>query len=188
MDTKGLLALDVETTGLDPDLAQIRAAALAATDGTRVLVSDDEPGLLRDLEAFVAHFPPEITIITWNGEEFDLPFLDRRFHATGIKSTLRVMLAAGTGKYGGRLYRGDWGGRRHLDIAPYFKEQAASLGVPWSLKPLARALLHVQPVEVDRSGAAIGRLEPDRLASYVASDAEITLGLAKRLILTFEPA
>lgn len=188
IDANSLLALDIETTGLDPDTAILRAAALAGSDGTSVLISDDEVALLGELERFIAGLALDATIVTWNGEEFDMPFLAWRFRVTGIKSTLRVTQLPKTGKYGGRLYHADWRGLRHLDIAPYFEREAESLRIPWSLKPVARALLGVKPVEVDRSGEAIGKLAPERLTSYVASDAEITLALAKRLALSLEPA
>jgi DNA polymerase elongation subunit (family B) len=188
IDANSLLALDIETTGLDPGTAILRAAAIANSDGTRVLIGDEEVDLLRDLEGFVAGLPLDVSIVTWNGEEFDMPFLAWRFKERGVESTLRVTRLPQRGKYGGHLYHADWGGRRHVDIAPYLKDQAASLGIPWSLKPVVRAVLGVEPVEVDRSGDAISRLDPGLLARYVASDAEITLALARRLALTLEPA
>ena len=75
-----------------------------------------------------------------------------------------------------------------MDIAPHFRKVAEALRVPWNLKPIARAVLGANPVEVDRSGPAIGQLNPDRLGAYVASDAEITLALAKRLMRNLVPA
>ena len=111
-----------------------------------------------------------------------MPFLAFRFERLGVRSSLRVMPMQSTGKYGGLLYRADWGGRSHLDIAPHFQKVAQTRQVPWNLKPIARAVLGADPVEVDRSGSAISRLDPERLGAYVASDAEITLALAKRLV------
>src|SRR6266545_1294066 len=49
IDEDGLVGLDIETTGLDPHKHRVLAAALAATDGTRVLVFEDEVHLLREL-------------------------------------------------------------------------------------------------------------------------------------------
>jgi DNA polymerase elongation subunit (family B) len=187
-DSDNLLALDIETTGLDPETNRLRAIALASPDAISVLISDDEPGLLRDIERFVSQVSLGTTIVTWNGEEFDMPFLAGCFRRTGVRSTLRVRPIAETGKYGGRLFRAEWGGLGHLDIAPFFKKQAESLRVPWSLKPVAHALLGVQPVEVDRSGSAIAQLDEDQLGRYVASDAQITLALARRLVPISEPA
>ena len=188
VDEDALVGLDIETTGLDPHKHRVLAAALAATDGTRVLVFEDEVHLLGELERLVSGLAPHAAIVTWNGEEFDMPFLATRFEERLVPSTLRVVPTRDVGKYGRPLFHAEWGSRRHVDIAAHYKDWAQSLGVPWNLKPVAKAVLRVKPVEVDRSGSAISQLDPEAIAQYVASDAEITLSLAVRLATTLEPA
>jgi DNA polymerase elongation subunit (family B) len=183
-----LVSLDIETTGLDAETERVRAVALAQVGGTQVLVSDDEVEVLIQLEDSVSALPSDVTIVTWNGEEFDMPFLATRFERMGVSSTLHVAPTAGVGKYGRSLFHAKWASRRHIDIAPFFKERAVSLGVSWNLKPVARAVLGYEPIEVDRSGSSIARLDPEELRLYVASDAEITLHLATRLGATLELA
>jgi DNA polymerase elongation subunit (family B) len=183
-----LVGLDIETTGLDPETDRVRAVALAASEGTQVLVSDDEVEVLLKLEDSISAVASDVTIVTWNGEEFDMPFLATRFERMGVPSSLHVVRTASVGKYGRCLFQAEWGPRRHVDIAPFFKERASSLGVSWNLKPVARAVLGIEPVEVDRSGSSIARLDPEELRRYVASDAEITLRLATRLGASLEPA
>jgi DNA polymerase elongation subunit (family B) len=188
IDAEALVGLDIETTGLDPDEERVLAAALAAANGTRVLVSDDESHVLTELERLVFELPSEAAIVTWNGGEFDMPFLATRFRLLHLASTLQVTPTPDVGKYGRPFFHAEWGSHRHLDIAPRFKNRAQSLGVSWNLKPVASVVLGVTPVEVDRSGSAIARLDPEELARYVASDADITRRLAMRLTDTLEPA
>ncbi len=188
IDEDALVGLDIETSGLDPEKNRIRGAALVTRDRSRVLVSDDEAHLLAELERLVSALPSDATIVTWNGGEFDMPFLATRFERRHVQSSLRVVPTSGVGKYGRPLFHAEWGSRRHVDVAPYFKDRAETLGVSWNLKPVAKAVLGVNPVQVDRSGSAIARLDPEELARYVASDAEITLRLAMRLAATLEPA
>ncbi|MFN8051966.1 MAG: hypothetical protein U0Q22_11040 [Acidimicrobiales bacterium] len=59
----------------------------------------------------------------------------------------------------------------------YRADVGASLGLSCALKSVAR-LVGLDPVEVDRS--AITELPADRLAAYVASDAEVTRELVLR--------
>ena len=63
----------------------------------------------------------------------------------------------------------------------FCKRVAHELGVPWQLKPVARALLGIDPVEVDNRGEAIAALNERELRRYLRSDIEITLALSKRL-------
>ncbi len=188
IDENELVGLDIETTGLNPHIDRVRAVGLAARDGTKVLVSDEELDLLTELEELVLALPARAAIVTWNGEEFDMPFLAMRFEQRDIASTLRVKPTAGVGKYGRPLFSAYWGSHRHIDIAPLYRREAESAGVAWNLKPIAKAFLGVQPVEVDRTGSSISKLERAVLARYVASDAQITLDLAIRLGTILEPA
>jgi len=176
-----LVALDIETTGLEAESSAVVAAALAARGGTEVFSTVDETALLAALEHAIADLPGRSTIVTWNGAEFDLPFLAKRYARRHVRSTLKVRLTGELGKYGKPLVEASWAGHPHVDIAPLFRETAARLGVQWSLKPVVRALLNTEPIEVDRHGEAIACLAPETLREYVTSDATITLGLAEML-------
>jgi len=181
-DHPSLVSLDIETTGLDPDRSEVRAVGLAADHWSAVLVGEDEPTLLRSLESLIANLGSGSVLVTWNGEEFDLPFLGRRFDICEVPTTLVVTPKHGIGKYGNPLFDATWGHRRHIDIAPHYKDTASSRGVPWSLKPVARAALGVTPIEVDREGSRIAEMSNKDLRAYVASDAEITRELAQRAL------
>jgi DNA polymerase elongation subunit (family B) len=81
--------LDLETTGLDPDLHRIFLVALRSPDGpTEVLEADGdgdvaEAGLIRRLLARVAALDPDV-IENHNLHGFDLPFLVQRARRLGV--------------------------------------------------------------------------------------------------------
>ena len=177
-------ALDIETTGLDP--AENRVLAVALDTGERVhsRVSRDESDLLLWLDELIESLPGDVELVTWNGEEFDLPFLHRRFEVNGIPTSLQIVPRHRTGKYGGWLFRARWGTHNHVDIAPSFRAIADDRSISWSLKPVARAILKLDPVEVDRKGESIEALDEDSLRVYVESDATITRHLCDWLIDT----
>lgn len=173
-----IVALDIETTGLDPGESTVIAAGLAGDGWVESCVSRDEQQLLQWLVERVRGLHPSTTLVTWNGSEFDLPFLARRFGVLGIDSGLKLRPTGELGKYGGDLYDGEWSGLHHHDIAPDFRDAAQEAGVRWSLKPVAKEVLSVAPVEVDRRGEAMAALDKATLRLYVESDAEITYKLA----------
>lgn len=171
-------ALDIETTGLDPNKNRVIAIAVDIGHSMHSRVSDDESALLIWLDELIESLPSEVDLVTWNGEEFDLPFLYRRFEVNGVPTTLRIEPRGRTGKYGGRLFRALWGERHHVDIAPSFRKIARERSVTWSLKPVARAILKLNPVEVVREGPSIEAMDEDSLRVYVESDARITRRLS----------
>lgn len=80
--------VDIETTGLTPGYDQITVIGLADRNGARAFVAGrpmpgDEP---------IDHFPAAIKaydlIVTFNGENFDLPFIERHFRDAGFKFDL----------------------------------------------------------------------------------------------------
>ena len=180
MDIAKTLALDIETTGLNPDEHEIVAVGIATTQSSRAYLGD-EGDILRKVEARICSAPAESGIVTWNGEEFDLPFLRTRYEVLGMTTSLRLRSRGIPGKYGKPRYEATWSHLSHVDIAPLFATRAKELGVKWSLKPVARAILGVEPVEVDNRGVAIEAMEADALSGYVLSDAKITLALASYL-------
>lgn len=77
--------LDIETTGLSPDSAQITLIGLVFADGpVRVLEQyfvddpEDEADVLRDVARRLRAFG---ATVTYNGATFDLPFMRRRAEA-----------------------------------------------------------------------------------------------------------
>lgn len=170
-------ALDIETTGLDPEASRVVAVAVDTESGIHSKVSDDESELLDWLNRLIESLPDNIELVTWNGEEFDMPFLRRRFEVRRIPTLLQLRPRHKKGKYGGLLYSVSWGRKRHCDIAPIFQHIAEDRQVAWSLKPVARVLLDTSPIEVDRRGSAIEKLSNARLRDYVESDARITRAL-----------
>lgn len=187
MRSDPIVALDIETTGLDPENSRALAVALSDCASDEVLAGDDEDELLARVEDRIATLPGETILATWNGEAFDLPFLRRRFEIRGMTTSLDLSPRGVMGKYGQPRFEATWGGRRHVDIAYPYRDRAAELGVEWSLKPLARAL-GFDPVEVDRNGDAIARMSKDALAEYAASDARITALLARNMTTASLPA
>jgi DNA polymerase elongation subunit (family B) len=177
-----LLALDIETTGLDVAQSCLVAVGLATAGASDVRISGHEAGLLTWLEDRVQHAPAGTTLITWNGEEFDLPFLRHRFLLNDLETSLTLTQRSAIGKYGKPLYAARWASVPHVDVAEQYRAVADDLGIPWRLKPVARAVLGVEPVEVDNRGEAIAVLDEDLLANYLRSDIEITLALAERLV------
>lgn len=200
-----LIALDIETDtseldsdelaagytsrGLDPAITPITAIAVhSSTHGTRVWSDAPEADLLGALEEFLTACPPS-TIVTWNGSVFDLPFLDARARLLGLTLGLCLELDESltpkytpTPGYAG-AYQASWARagvpHSHLDVAYALKDFSYTRGLPWALKPVARAL-GFDPIEVDRSG--IHRLTADELVEYVASDAMVTYELAAALL------
>ena len=184
-----LTALDIETdtsegvNGLDPTSSRVVAAALAFSDRPSLVFDDaDESVLLRQLDDVLRNRTG--LLVTWNGAGFDIPFLIARAALLGIElvcttrrdPSLPVKYEPPAGL--GCAVRARWGELDHVDVAHLYQSRAAAVGVPWSLKPVARRLF-LEPVEVDRT--AIHKLTSDELHAYVVSDAVITLELANRL-------
>jgi DNA polymerase elongation subunit (family B) len=176
-----LVSLDIETTGLDPSRHTIRVAAASSLDGT-VCFLGAEAELLAELEKWISELPANALLVSWNGEEFDLPFLKARFEANSLSTKLRLFPRGKKGKYGRGLFKGVWGKTKHLDIAPLYRRVALDLGIRWSLKPVAEAVLRFKPLQIDRRGESIARADMNLLVRYVTSDATITMRLADRAL------
>jgi len=188
-----LTALDIETEtrfggGLDPLSSSVVALALAFDDGSTVVFDDaDEVTLLTRVDEALRS--RHGLLLTWNGAGFDLPFIAVRSRVLGIETSigletrhdpaLPVKYAPPAGL--GDPVRARWHATAHVDVAHLYRPFAEEHGLQWSLKPIARR--HgLEPVEVDRT--AIHELSPAELEAYVASDAIVTLDLARRLPVT----
>lgn len=180
-----LFAIDIETTGLDPETARVLTVAMALDSGHVLILDrpDDEAELLAKLEeqlsVFFANLPGIHAVVTWNGSAFDLPFLARRFAEHGIPTSLAVYPTSELGKYGTPRFEGHWGGVETVDIAyGTYKDWSDVTGIKNSLKPTAEALLGIPPMDVVVSGpnGALD-LDPEVRKTYCAMDAEMVLGL-----------
>lgn len=192
-DAVMLTALDIETEtrfggGLDPLGSSVVAVALAFDDGATSVFDDaDERALLLRLGDVLSS--RHGLLLTWNGAGFDLPFLATRARVLGIEAEVGLVTRRDASlpvKYApppglGDPVRARWHSTAHVDVAHLYRAFAEDNGLSWSLKPVARA--HgLSPVEVDRT--AIHELSPEELEAYVASDAIVTLELARRLPVT----
>lgn len=187
-----------ETRGLDP--SRTRITEIAVVGGklfSEVLVA--EPPTRRQTAGegtaaeakMLAQFTNLLgaletgVVVTWNGAAFDAPFLAERYQANRMSSPIRLAYdpsillkyAALPGHPG--AYRAAFGSHRHIDIAPIFQPVAEALGVRYSLKPMTRAMLGADPIEVTRT--RMHDLSSQARRDYVASDAGITLALSQRI-------
>ncbi|MBN8525967.1 MAG: ribonuclease H-like domain-containing protein [Planctomycetes bacterium] len=83
--------VDIETTGLTPGYDQITVIGLVDRNRQRVFVAGkpmpgDEP-----LDRFPAAIKDYDLIVTFNGDNFDLPFIERHFKEQGYRSELPHM-------------------------------------------------------------------------------------------------
>jgi DNA polymerase elongation subunit (family B) len=199
-----LYALDIETdtsdgraprdpdypAGLDPRIDPVISVAVWDRDaGTAAYWSADtvpgaEKGLLVELDRFLATRPCGV-IVTWNGANFDLPYLATRYDRLGVATELRLTATDSRppkyapvpgGSPGG--YHATWARHQHLDVAFAYAPVADELGVRWSLKPVAEALgIDMISVERDQMEA----LSESELRDYNVSDVRGTAELAARL-------
>lgn len=173
-----LLALDIETTGIDWKTSRLVAVGIALPGESKVQLGA-ERDMLTWLEREISRFEDGAILVTWNGEEFDLPFLFNRFRLNNIDSTLEIKPKGIVGKYGKPLYSAHWSHTRHVDLAPLFKDYANIHQIPWSLKPVVREALKFEPIVVDNRGISIAAMGKTELTKYLSSDIEITLLLAE---------
>lgn len=167
--------------GLDPRITPITAFAMASDAGVDVFMDAPEEDIIAAAVEKMAERAPA-RVITWNGAVFDLPFLVDRAARYGIETGIELTPNPSLvpkydptpGHAGG--YDATWFGAAHTDVAYAVKEIAEAEGVSWSLKPYAQ-FRGLTPVEVDR--LQMHRLTPEELRNYVASDAIVTLELAR---------
>lgn len=170
-----LTAFDIETTGLYPTVDRVIAAGFCNEYGDEVAIRHiREDVLLARIQAHVAANP--CTLVSWNGEEFDFPFLAHRFQVHGLTSRLWLKPRHALGKYGNPLFEASWAGSPHVDIAPLWEHFALTAGIKHSLKPVARHL-DLNPIEVDRT--RMPELTADELDAYVLSDVRVTVAMAQ---------
>jgi DNA polymerase elongation subunit (family B) len=180
-----IYALDIETdttvNGLDPKVSKIIAVAVSCSRGDNKVFTGSEVEILTKLERYIRKLPDGV-IVTWNGAVFDLPFLMDRYQTLGVDTTLeiapdlQVHIKYEPLKGHKSGYKGRWGYHAHCDISPLYYTLATKLGLRHGLKPVAREILGIEPIEVDRT--QMHRLSNKQLYDYAISDTDITLGLA----------
>jgi hypothetical protein len=190
--------------GLDPSIGGITTIAMAREiDGhldAAVLnmtnCSSSEKNVLAEANTVLCKWIDEaadesdegIEIATWNGFVFDIPFVFHRAAYLGVPiglemkydSSIPVKYKPLPGYKGG--YRGAWktpsGGIAHFsDIMFSYKEYCKEKKISNGLKPTARSVLGLEPIEVDRANMHL--LDSKQLEAYAISDVDITLQLAK---------
>jgi len=192
-----IYALDLETCtnpgdGLDPTnpLTRITSAAIffgpakgfAGAEGSIVFDDPSEARLLRSLNDWLSD--PATTpglIVTWNGANFDIPFLITRSEMHGVELDLQAAIcearaprySACKGHVGG--YAASWGPHDHADIWPAFQEVAKAAGIKSGLKPVANYFGY-DPIVVDRE--KMESLSVPERCAYNISDVECTYRLA----------
>ena len=174
-----------ERKGLDPRYTHIISVAVSAEDD--VFFDDGkEADILRNLNDWFAARSPG-TIVTWNGANFDIPFLVTRSAKTGVPLDLRTQVSAlRPPKYricpghGGGLVAA-WGAHDHVDLMYAYKEYAEENGIRQGLKPVT-AHLGLNPIEVDATQMEL--LSKEELRAYNTSDVVVTRKAGELIDLT----
>jgi len=178
-----------EGNGLNPTIAAITSVGIwieGQDEGIAFMLEDynDEYQLLLIVNQAMEMFNSVegATLVTYNGSNFDLPFLRTRMNILGVSNSIAVQTNHPDRKafYGDTL--GDvlikWGGIvDHLDIAYPFKAEAKWQGRKGGLK---QVFPHHFPgeaiIEVDRENMHL--LTRQEEEDYVLSDVNATLKLA----------
>jgi DNA polymerase elongation subunit (family B) len=174
---------DTATDGLDPRVGRVLCVGLSGPGGELVLAHHDERSLLLELDQWLADMTPGV-LATWNGANFDLPYLATRAQRLGVTLGLQLELDPAMILRHGPLpghdgaYRATWHEHTHLDAYRVFRSDVGrTFGLSCSLKSVA-GLVGLQPVDHDAS--RVHELSRDALHGYVASDARCTRVLVLR--------
>ncbi|GEM_PF-2057825 len=176
-----IVALDIETTGLDPRADRIISVAVYPSEQeAEVFLGGDEAGIIGRLQDWLAGRPPSV-IVGWGSSRFDCPVLRQRADLLGLGLDLR--LGPGGGADGGGCWPLGADGTRfgrhpHLDLSCRWRQWANASGLSAALKTLA-GTFGIPVIEVDR--ARMSRLSPAQLAAYNLSDVRATHRLALML-------
>lgn len=188
------MAIDLETTALDPDAGRIFLAAVRDTRGMAAVLEapreEDERGLVERLCALVRDRDPDV-IENHNLVGFDLPFLERRAEILGVPLALGregappLLVRHRDGS--GRRARYSVAGREIVDtLDAVRRHDFVARDLPsHRLKDVAR---HFGAAAADRvylPGAKIYATyaeDPDRVRRYALSDVEEVDALSRRLL------
>jgi hypothetical protein len=185
--TPTVYGLDIETDttidGLDPLVARVVAVAVAGPSGVTIFDDGNEGLLLDRLDWHLASIEPGV-LATWNGANFDLPFLHHRARLHDLAIGLRLRpdpaLPLPREPLPGHAHtnRAWWHGHAHLDAYRVYRADVVpALGVSGGLKSIAQ-LCGLAPVLADPS--QLHRLASEDVRAYVSSDARCTRELVLR--------
>lgn len=162
--------LDIETTGLSPYAGMVTVVTVHGGGATRTFIAGED---LEELPAYLRKFP---VLVTFNGRQFDVPFLEATFpalQAPPVHIDLRFLfyrlgLAGGLKRIEEQLGVGDRTGVegiRGLDAVRLWREYRA--GNPGSLERLVRYnradTVNLEPLLVRATTELEHRLFGDRL-------------------------
>jgi DNA polymerase elongation subunit (family B) len=174
--------------GLDPRYTHIISAAVWTDNSHEFFVNASERKLLSAVnEFFMDIADKESVVVTWNGANFDLPFVVTRAAANDLKTGISYVTSplrppkyrTCPGFDGGLL--ASWGGLDHVDIMYPYKAYAEEHDIKYSLKPVT-TYLGLDPIEVDAT--KMQDLSDQELEAYNLSDVRVTHGAA----LLMDPA
>lgn len=196
------LQFDLETSGLDPARHRIFLIAVRDPEGRVHILETDgdddrsESELLRRLEATIQDADPDV-IENHNLHGFDLPFLDRRARALGIRVHLGRVPGAGLRRRAARRgIRDDEGSGRRVRLVAPGRELIDTLDAVRAydfavrelpghgLKAVARHLGVAGPERELIRGDQIRnvfRSDPARVRRYAAADVEEAAAIARIL-------
>jgi hypothetical protein len=180
-ETRDIVALDIETTGLDPRTDRIISVAVYPSEReAEVFLGGNEAGIICRLQEWLGARPPSV-IVGWGSSRFDCPVLRQRADGLGLALDLHLGPVAGPEGGGGWPVGADgtrFGLHPHLDLSCRWRQWANASGLSAALKSLARTF-GIPVIEVDR--ARMSKLSPAQLAAYNLSDVRATHQLALML-------
>ncbi|VEL10531.1 unnamed protein product [Protopolystoma xenopodis] len=152
----------------------------------------DEVSVLGAFFEHIRRVRPNV-IVTYNGDNFDWPFVEARALHYGIRMTEEIGFSrntshSGMGAAAGASSDGDYLSRCcvHMDCLKWVKRDSYLPVGAHGLKAVAKAKLHFDPVEVDPEVMLqMARESPRSLANYSVSDAVATYYLYMKYVHPF---
>ncbi|MCG3219487.1 MAG: ribonuclease H-like domain-containing protein, partial [Candidatus Heimdallarchaeota archaeon] len=148
---------------------EIDLEALEITE-EQLRIYEDEAELLKDFFEEIKTYP---IILSFNGDNFDLPYLQNRAEKLGIKESCPI-------KPSGKRDMAFTNGSIHIDLHRFYRQAAIRVYAfsgayeTVALNDLGEALLDEGKIELDE---AISDLSAQNLLKYNLKDTEITLNL-----------